>query len=72
MRTYIYGQLFQYGGSWNQCDLSVLGKNPDSSDKFILVESFKMLVGTGSSKQDFVGALSTGFLKSPSLHGEKQ
>ena len=42
------------------------GKNPDSSDKFIVVDnigsnssrqSFKILVGTGSSKQDFVGAL---------------
>jgi len=48
------------------------GKNPDSSDKFIVVDniesnssrqSFKILVGTGSSKQDFVGALSTSFLK---------
>ena len=37
------------------------GKNPDSSDKFIVVDnigsnssrqSFKILVGTGSSKQD--------------------
>ena len=46
----------------------MLGKNPDSSDKFIVVDnigsnssrqSFKILVGTGSSKQDFVGALST-------------
>ena len=46
----------------------VSGKNPDSSDKFIVVDnigsnssrqSFKILVGTGSSKQDFVGALST-------------
>ena len=48
------------------------GKNPDSSDKFIVVDnmgsnssrqSFKILVGAGSSKQDFVGALSTSFLK---------
>ena len=48
------------------------GKNPDSSDKFIVVDnirsnpsrqSFKILVGTGSSKQDFVGTLSTSFLK---------
>ena len=48
------------------------GKNPDSSDKFIVVDnmgsnssrqSFKILVGAGSSKQDFVGALSTSFLR---------
>ena len=50
----------------------ILGKNPDSSGKFIVVDnigsnssrqSFKILVGTGSSKQDFVGTLSTNFLK---------
>ena len=48
------------------------GKNPDSSYKLIVVgnigsnssrQSFKILVGTGSSKQDFFGALSTSFLK---------
>ena len=48
------------------------GKNPDSSYKFIVVDntgrsssrqSFKILVRTGSSKQDFVGALSTSSLK---------
>ena len=45
------------------------GKNPDSSDKFIVVDnigsnssrqSFKILVGIGSSKQDFVGAIFEG------------
>ena len=50
----------------------ISGKSSDSSDKFIMVDnigshssrqSFTMLVGTGSSQQDFVGALSTSFLK---------
>ena len=47
-------------------------KNPNSSDEFIVVDnigsnssrqSVKILVGTGSIKQDFVGALSTSFFK---------
>ena len=48
------------------------GKNQDSSDKFMVVgnigsnssrQSFKILAETRSSKQDFVGALSTSFPK---------
>ena len=47
------------------------GKNPDSSGKFIVVnnigsnssrQSFKIFVGTESSKQDFIGGRSTSFL----------